>query len=119
MNGHKSRALRRASKALAAQFPDVHSTKSYQDIVRQTVQEKEVLEGNPVSRLLKRLVGKKPKTKRVERVIGESRQIVLTSGERFIRQRLKKALRRGDIVILPNGVLESVERFDPAGRPLQ
>lgn len=116
MNQKKAKALRRAAKATAAQFP-VHATKTYQDIVRQTVQRVEVADKvtilGKVSRVLGRMLGKKtkPKTKEVEVVTNESRQTVLASGWRFIQQRLKAAIRRREAFINRDGeVIETSVR---------
>ncbi len=98
MNQKKAKALRRAAKQIAARFP-IHATKSYQDIVRQTVTEQVVVDETLTLkglRILKRVFGKKakPNTKMVEKIVDETRQTVLVTGWRFIQQRLKKAIRR-------------------------
>jgi hypothetical protein len=102
MNQKKAKAIRRAAKLAAAQFPAVHNHRAaYKDIVRQVVTEQEVLDESILDkgmRILKRVFGKKaaPKTKLVEKVVHESRQTIMVSGWRFIQQRLKAALRRGE-----------------------
>lgn len=114
MNGHKSKSLRRAAKQIAAQFPTVHNMRaSYQDIIRQVVTDVDEIDEGLVMRGLRklsRLFGKKskPKTKKVEKLVAESRQTVLASGWRFIQQRLKAAIRRREAFIDQNGDLQSV-----------
>jgi len=103
MRATKAKAVRRAAKQAAAQFPAVHNMRaSYQDIVRQHVTEVEVSDEGKVVGFLKRLVGMKPKTKKVEKVVHETRQTVLASGWRFIQQRLKGAVRRGEARVVKN-----------------
>lgn len=113
MNGKKAKALRRAAKQIATQFP-VHATKTYQDIVRQTVTEHTVIDESMVAkglRILKRVFGKKakPKTKMVEKVVHETRQTVLATGWRFIQQRLKGAVRRREARVDAAGNILPVE----------
>lgn len=109
MNQKKAKALRRAAKQAAAGFPEVHNTRaSYQDIVRQTVTDVEVVDEGVVKQSLRKLgrmlgIKTKPKTKKVEQVINETRQTIMVSGWRFIQQRLKAAVRRGDARITANG----------------
>ena len=104
MNGKKAKALRRAAKQAAAQFPDVHNMRaSYQDIVRQHVTEEEVVDDNVIVGFIQGLFGKKRRTKKVEKVVHETRQTVLASGWRFIQQRLKAAIRRREAKITWNG----------------
>jgi hypothetical protein len=60
---------------------------------------------------LRRMFGKTPPvpTKRVDKVTKETRQLVLSSGPKFILRRLKAALRRGEITITPSGMIEAVD----------
>jgi hypothetical protein len=103
MNQKKAKALRRAAKSIAAQFPGVHNMRAtYQDIVRQTKQTITVPDENVLQRGLRklgRLLGRKskPKTKEVEILVDETRQTVMVAGWRYVQQRLKRAVRRGDL----------------------
>jgi hypothetical protein len=111
MNQHKSKALRRAAKQIAAQFPGVHDTNTYRDIVRQTIERINVPLPPTLMQKLRRMFGKTPPvpTKRVDKVTKETRQLVLSSGPKFILRRLKAALRRGEITITPSGMIEAVD----------
>ena len=73
MNSKKAKSLRRAAKAIAAKFPDVHGQDSYQEIVR------------------------------TDQFGRETRQLVLSSGPKFIIRRLKAALRRDPSVAETEG----------------
>jgi hypothetical protein len=114
MNGKKAKALRRAAKQVASQFPIHNMRASYQDIVRQHVTEQVVIDEGVVKQSLRklgRLLGIKtaPKTKKVEKVIHESRQTVMVAGWRFIQQRLKAAIRRREARLIGDNIV-------PAGR---
>ncbi len=113
MNQRKAKAMRRAAIAVAKRFPDIHSKVTYQDIVRQKVVTREVIDENSLQkglRFLGRLLGKKskPKTKEVETVVEETRTTRLASGWKFILRRFKAAVRRRDAMVNSNGHLVEV-----------
>ena len=96
MRSKKAKALRRAAKAIAAKFPDVHGQDSYREIVRETIEKVNVPVPPTLMQKLRRMFGKTPPipTKRVDMVTKETRQLVLSSGPKYIIRRLKAALRR-------------------------
>jgi len=111
MNQHKAKALRRAAQKAADQFPDVHSTDTWKNIVREWTEERTVKIPPSVLDRFRNLFRKKgiqPKTKTVEVVTRQSNQLVLTAGPKFIRRRLKAAIRRGEATISPLGLLQEV-----------
>ena len=110
MNQHKSKALGRAAQQIADQFPDVHAENSYREIVRQTIETVHVPVPPTLMQKLRRMFGKTPPipTKRVDKVTKETRQLVLYSGKKFIKRRLKAALRRGELTLTPSGQIEAV-----------
>ena len=99
MNQKKAKALRRAAKKLAAQFPDVHARDVHSTIVKQILVKHVVRIPPTLIAKARKFFGLKAppiKTKVVERVAKEHRQLVMTAGPRFILKRLKAAMRRGE-----------------------
>jgi len=110
MRAKKAKALRRAARKIAEQFPDVHSKDTYQNIVRELIEKRTVKIPDRFLAKLGRLFTRKkfvPQTKEIEVVKKRSYQTVLASGPKFILRRLKAAVRRQDLVILPNGQLQT------------
>jgi len=102
MNQKKAKALRRAAKAIAAKFPDTHGQTVYNTVVKQTTQKVVTRIPPTLMQRARKFFGlKNPpvKTKVVERVIKESRQLVLVAGVKFILNRLKDAMKRGELTV--------------------
>lgn len=101
MNQKKAKALRRAAKRLAAQYPDVHSKDVHQTIVKQILVRHVVKIPPTLLAKARKFFGLKAppiKTKVVERVAKEHRQLVVTRGPRYILKRLKAAMKRGELL---------------------
>jgi hypothetical protein len=101
VNQKKAKALRRAAKKVAAMYPIHQKGDTYQDIVKRTIQKVVTRIPPTLMQKARKFFGlKNPpiKTKVVERVVKESRQLVLSSGVKFILRRLKAAMKRGALL---------------------